>query len=211
MPSRSAGAIMSSAIWRSASPSSGERMLRATARWISRSVGIGPRLVRLRQNGGSLVGLLDQHFERGNVAIPFDHGRPRAEAQDSLPEQRPYRGLDRRSVIVDPQLRAVAQLLDCVTGEVQLLDLRRRQCLKVGYRIPAVIGGADENVVHVAEDAAAGPSGDGDHELALRNCRVAVADAPGQRFGDEARLDARRKADDAVEMIGIEAVDAAKR
>src|ERR1700731_338986 len=104
MASRSAAAIMSSAIWRSTSPSSGERMLRATARWISRSVDIGQRLVRLRQDGGGLVRLLDQDFERRNIGIPFDHCRARAEAQHGLPEQRPHRGLDVRAVIVDAQL-----------------------------------------------------------------------------------------------------------
>src|SRR5215470_14340748 len=148
--------MTSSAIWVSAALSPGKRRLRATSRWMSRNVGMRRNPVWLRQNGGSAVGLLDQRLQRRNIGIPFYQCRQRPESLHGFAEQLPRCRIDPRAMIVDEDDGAVAQGLHGMAGQMQLFDVGWRQSVQISLHVPAVIGGIDEDVVDVAQDAAAG-------------------------------------------------------
>src|SRR5437879_122712 len=81
-------------------------------------------------------------------------------------------GLRPRAVIVDAQGAALGQLAHAVAGEMNFPDRRRRQRGEIRRSIPAMIVGADIDVVHVAQDAAAGALRHRGHELPFRYGRV---------------------------------------
>ena len=70
-------------------------------------------------------------------------------------EKCPDLGADAGSVIVDPKTAAAFKIFDRMTGEMDLLDRSGVQRREVGRRLPAVINGADADVVDIAQHAAA--------------------------------------------------------
>ena len=58
-------------------------------------------------------------------------------------------------MIVDPQTVAAFKIFDRMTAEMNLLDRSGVQRREVGGRFPAVITGADADVVDIAQHAAA--------------------------------------------------------
>src|SRR6516165_10200344 len=131
-------------------------MLRPTARWISSSLGIGDLLSGTVEQPRGARGLVDEDRERRQVGVPLDQGRNRAKSRQRLGVEFPDLGDDARAVIIDAQRAAALELPDAVAGEVELADRGRRQGGEVSRRIPAVVAGADIDVVDVAQDAATG-------------------------------------------------------
>src|SRR5216684_7476131 len=172
MPRRAAGSMPSATTWAPALASSRATTLRSTARWSSSSDGAGAFTFDLLEHGGGTRRLVDQHFERRHVGVPFDEGRHRAEARERRRVERPDLGRDARTVIVDAKRAAVFELPRGVSGEMDLADRGGRQRGKIGRRVPAVIPAADDDVVDVAQNAAAGALGEPGEEFPLRNRRM---------------------------------------
>ena len=99
--------------------------------------------------------LVEQYAERRHVGIPFDQGRDPPKPRQCLREKCPDLGADAGSVIVDPKTAAAFKIFDRMTGEMDLLDRSGVQRREVGRRLPAVINGADADVVDIAQHAAA--------------------------------------------------------
>src|ERR1700682_4014774 len=89
----SAPATMPSSAIAAESPKSAATL---NPRWTSRSDRIG--FLQDRLGGGCLV---EQNFERGQVGIPFEEGRPWADALDRRAVERPHRRRDARAVRID--------------------------------------------------------------------------------------------------------------
>src|SRR6516165_66606 len=67
-----------------------------------------------------------------------------------------------------------------MASKVDLVDRLDRECLEVGERIEPKIPRADVDVVDIAEDAAAGSTGDFSHEFRLGDRRVPIAEVDGR-------------------------------
>src|SRR5712692_7271081 len=201
MPRRAAGSMPSATTWPPASASSSATMLRRIARWSSSSDGAGVFTIDFLERGGSTRRLVDQHFERRHSGVPFDEGRHRAEAPERGRVERPDLGHDARTVIVDAKRTAIFELPDGVAGEMDLADRGGRQRGKIGRRVPAVIAGADEDVVDVAQNAAAGALGDPCEQLPLRNRRMPELQVGGRVLDQNAPLQA------GLELLDVPADD----
>src|SRR5215472_1555244 len=131
-------------------------MPRPTACWISSSVGIGDLLPGAVEQHRGARGLVDEDGEGRQVGVPFDQSGDRAKSRQRLGIELPDLGDDAFAVIVDAQRAAALELTNAVAGEVDLADRGRRQSGEVDRRVPAVVAGADIDVVDVAQDAATG-------------------------------------------------------
>src|SRR6516164_2648634 len=129
-------------------------MLRPTACWISSSVGIGDPLTGAVEQRRSAGGLVNEDSQGRQVSVPFDQSGDRAKSRQRLGVQFPDLADDARAVIVDAQQAAALELPDAMASEVDLTDRGRRQGGEVDRRIPAVVAGADIDVVDVAQDSA---------------------------------------------------------
>src|SRR5215472_2856392 len=113
-------------------------MLRATACWISSSVGIDDLLPGAVEQRRGARGLVDEDRESRQVGVPFDQSGDRAKSRQRLCVQFPDLGDDARAVIIDAQRAAALELPDAVAGEVDLADRARRQRREVDRGVPAV-------------------------------------------------------------------------
>src|SRR5216683_1328910 len=188
MHKRSVAAIMSSTIWLGATVASRERTLWATALWTSRSRCMGSLPLRPGKNGGRLVRFTNQDVERRNSVVPFDQGRYRSEACNRLAVERPYGRIDGGAVIIDANADPFRQRSEDVAGEMDLADCRDRERGQILRRVPAVVRRAHEDVVDVAEDAAAGARHHGGEKLPFRNRRMAVAQIARRVLDEDAAL-----------------------
>src|SRR6266850_1264462 len=78
-------------------------------------------------------------------------------------------------MVVDADQAAVVELAQPVAGEMNLPDARGGQRAQVAMRVEAVIRGAHEDVVDVAQDAASGAPGERRDEFPFEDRRMAVA------------------------------------
>src|SRR6266849_10037783 len=141
----------------------------------SSSVGITGS-VCARDKGRSVVGLLKQDVQRRHVVVPLNQSGDSTEARNGFPVERPDFLADARAVIVDAQGASVRESLDAVSGQMDFADGFGRQGGDIGRGIPAMVMGADADIVDVAKDAAAGTGCDSGHELPFRNDGVAEGD-----------------------------------
>src|SRR5688572_9505165 len=101
-------------------------------------------------------GFFKQHRDWGYARVPLDQRWHAPEQRHRLGIERPDLLADTRAVVVDPDRAAVVELAQRMPREMNLADALARQRPKVAASIEAVIAGAHEDVVDVAEDAAAG-------------------------------------------------------
>src|SRR5712671_5085627 len=120
------------------------------ARCNSSSVGTARLLFGRCQKRAGVVGLAEQYVEGRHVGVPLDQGWNRTEPCERFPVQRPYLGDDVRAMIVDAQRAAVGERSHAVAGEMDFPNRRRWQRGQIGGRVPAMVMGADIDVVHVA-------------------------------------------------------------
>src|SRR5258708_7179970 len=80
-------------------------------------------------------------------------------------------------MVVDADQAAVVELAQLMTREMNFADALRRQGTQIAPRIEAVVAGAHEDVVDVAQDAASGAPGERRDEFPFRDRRMAVAQA----------------------------------
>src|SRR5205823_8391069 len=125
----------------------------------------------IEQLGGA-PRFLEQYGKRRDVVIPFDERRTRPESRERFFVEPPHVGGNARAVIVDAQRASVRQLPNRVTGQMDLADRVRRQRREIRGRVPAVIATADEDIVDVAQDAAAGALGYRRDEFPFGNARL---------------------------------------
>src|ERR1700751_4406605 len=144
------------------------------------SAGIGQLL--------GLVRVVQQDLERGKVGVPLDQRGDRAEAPKRRGIELPDGLCDPGAVVVDQNVHVLRGVM---AGEVDFADRLYRQRFEIGDRVEPEIPRADVNIVDVAEDAAAGLTGDFGYELCLRNRGMAVAEVsrwvldqqpPGERL-----------------------------
>src|SRR6266568_8205099 len=167
-----------------ASRSSRRTRLARIACCSSSSGGEGAFTLCFLQRGLGARGLLHQYFERRYVGIPFDERRHRTEARERFRVERPDFGRDARSMIVDAQPPPAPERPYRVAGEMDLADGLGRKRGEVRGGVPAVIAGAHINVVHVAQNAAAGALCDLSKEFPFRDRRMPELQIGG-RFLDE--------------------------
>src|SRR5262249_10590038 len=79
-------------------------------------------------------------------------------------------------MVVDPQSATIGKLANAMAGQVDFANRIRRQRREIDQGIPAVILGADIDIVDVAKNATASARGDGSHELPFRDRRVPELD-----------------------------------
>src|SRR6266702_6061018 len=130
--------------------------LARSARWSSSSEGAAGSTFRLVDQRGGMRRLLEQHRHGRHVGVPFDQRRHRAEARERLCVERPHFRRDARAVIVDADCSRLVDPPDAVTGEMDLAHRLGWQGCEVRGGPPAVVARARGNVVHVAENPAAG-------------------------------------------------------
>src|SRR5208282_6648074 len=119
------------------------------------------------------------------ILVPFDEARHHGETIDGAAVKRPYLVTHGRAVIVDQEL-AAAPLAPEMSGEMNFADRVRRNSFEVCRRVEAEVDGTHEDIVHVAQEAAAGPAREGRQELGLRDPRGTEAEIGG-RILDEDR------------------------
>src|SRR5260221_1075801 len=161
MATREAGATPSPRIAATISPGSPPSTARRSRICSSSSVAMsdmGPILGAAR--------LVEQHLERGHLAVPFDQRRDRTESPERGGMKLPDRFGDPGAMIVDQD----GDLLNAVmAGEMDLADRRGWECVEIGCGLEAEIRRADVDVVEVAEDPAAGLLDDLAQELGFRD------------------------------------------
>src|SRR4030088_3084553 len=120
----------------------------------SSSVGMADFLDGVANEAAGVAGFPEQNLQRWHLIVPFDQRWNGAEARQRRSIQRPDLVADLGTVVVDTQRAAVGECSDAVPGKMNLAHRIRRQCGDVGRSIPAMIVGADADIVDVAEDAA---------------------------------------------------------
>jgi hypothetical protein len=111
---------------------------------------------------------LQQHLKRRQSGIPFDQGRYPTDAPYRMRVKVPYRLGYGGAVIVDQDKRAV-HLVPVVAGQMNLADRGHWEGVKMAARFEAEIVGADMDVVHIAQQSAAGPRDKGRQKLRFGN------------------------------------------
>src|SRR5215207_9749674 len=106
---------------------------------------------RLRRGG---LGL--EHRPVGDGAVPLDQRWNRAATADYDIEELPHRVCDRPVVTVDQKKFTLIVRLLGVPGEMDLADMLQRKIGEVVEGGKPVIGGGDEDVVDVEQQAAPG-------------------------------------------------------
>ena len=97
-----------------------------------------------------------EHRPVGDVAVPLDERRDRSAPADDDVEELPDRVGDRAVMAVDQQKIALVVGLLGVSGEMDLADMFERKIGEIVERGEAVIGGRDEDIVDVEQQAAPG-------------------------------------------------------
>src|SRR5258707_4402760 len=128
------------------------------------------------------MSLVQQDLERRKVGVPLNQRGYRAEASKRRGIERPDRLYDPGAVVVDQNAHILG---DVMAGEVDLADRIDRECLEVRERIELEIPRADVDVVDVAENAAAGSTGNRGQELRLGDRRIPVAEVGGRVLDQE--------------------------
>src|SRR5215472_14548261 len=108
--------------------------------------------------------LVQKNFERGEVGVPLDQRRHRAEALERRGVEVPYGFGNSGAVIVDQDIDIFGSVM---TGKMDLADRLDRQRIEIGDRIEPEIPRANVDVVHITEDAAAGPANNLGQKLRL--------------------------------------------
>src|SRR5215471_10927067 len=110
--------------------------------------------------------LVQKNFERGEVGVPLDQRRHRAEALERRGVEVPY-GLDNSgAVVVDQDIDAFGSVM---TSKMDLADRLDRQRIEIGNRVESQVPSADVDVIHITEDAAACTTNDLGQEFRLGN------------------------------------------
>src|SRR5271169_1684577 len=125
---------------------------------------------------GQLLGmmrLVQQDLERGKVGVPLNQRGHAAEASKRRGIELPDGLCDPGAVVIDQN---VYVLRGVMAGEVDLADRLDRRRVEIGDGVEPEIPRADMDVVDVAEDAAAGSTGDFGHEFRLRDRRLPVTE-----------------------------------
>ena len=112
---------------------------------------------------------VEQYGKRRYVVIPFDERRTRPKSRERFFVEHPHVGCNACAVIVDAQRAAARQLPNRVTGQVDLADRVGRQRREIRGRVPTVIATADEDIIDVTQDAAAGALGHRSDEFPFGN------------------------------------------
>src|SRR5690242_6100523 len=141
--------------------------------WTSSSVGM--RRLRLRSIQQSLGAcrLLNQDVQWRNIVVPLDQRRYWPKTLQCCFVQGPHFVDDSRAVIVDPQRAAIQRRSNRMSTQMDFADHTGWQCGDIGRGVPAVVLGADKDVVDVAEDAAPSALRDRGNELPLGDRRMA--------------------------------------
>src|SRR5208282_1709122 len=111
-----------------------------------------------------MMSLVQQDFERRKVGVPLNQCGHWTEASERRGIERPDRLYDPGAVVVDQNVHVLG---DVMAGKVDLADRLDRECLEIGHRVELEIPRADVDVVDVAENAAAGSTGNRGQELRL--------------------------------------------
>src|SRR5216117_1296134 len=172
MRSRSAAANPSSTTAPQTASSSSCSIEAANARCSSSKAGM---LALLAHETLRLRRFVEQHRERRHVGVPFDERRHAPEECQRLGVKRPHLLRNARAVVVDADRAPVLEFAHLVTREVDLADALRRQGVQIAPRIEAVVAGAYEDVVDVAQDAASGALGECRDEFPFGDLRMPVA------------------------------------
>src|SRR5215467_14308667 len=93
------------------------------------------------------------------VAVPFYERRDGSALVDDEVEELPYDVADRTVVAVNEQRLALVIRLLGMAGEVNLTDVLKREIGEIVARGKAMVGGRNEHVVDVEQQAAPGASG----------------------------------------------------
>src|SRR5262249_8841536 len=94
-------------------------------------------------------------------------------------------------MVVDANRCAVCQQSDGMAGKMNFADRSRRQRVKIGRNVPAVIAGTHEDVVDIAKNAATGARGCRSHELPLWNSRMGKSQISRRVFNQNESLEIR--------------------
>src|SRR5260370_32798883 len=105
----------------------------------------------------SVMRLVQQDLERGEVGVPLDQRGYRAEALERRGVEFPDGLRNPGAVIVDQDVHVLG---DVMAGEVDLADRLDWQRVEIGDRVEPEVPRADIDVVDVAEDATARSAGD---------------------------------------------------
>src|SRR5215470_10441753 len=90
------------------------------------------------------------------VAVPFDERRDGSALADDDVEELPYGVSDRTVMAVNEQKLALVIRLSGMAGEVNLTDVLERKIGEIVERGKAVVGGRNEHVADVEQQAAPG-------------------------------------------------------
>ena len=123
--------------------------------------------IKDRLRGGRL-GFQDRPIR--DLAVPFDQGRNCAAAPDDGFEQHPHGIGDGAVVAVDQQRLVLIVLLPGMTGEVNLTNARKRKVSEILQRRETVIGGGNEHIIDVEQQAAPRPWSGATDEVRLAHC-----------------------------------------
>src|SRR3989449_5664597 len=170
--SRSAGLMPASTTCAEIPRSSWTMRLARIAHWSSSSEGVAVSISRLFDQRGGVSRLIEQHCHGRHVGVPFDQRRHPAEERERLGIESPHFRCDARAVIVDEQRSGVVEPPEGMTGEMDLAHCFGRQRCEIRRSPPAVVARADVNVVHIAQNAAAGSLCDLSKEFPFRDDRV---------------------------------------
>src|SRR5262252_6114179 len=105
------------------------------------------------------MGFSRREFLCMEVDIPFDQRRDGSALTDDDVEELPHGVGDRTIVAVDEEKLALVIRLLGMAGEMNLTDVLKRKIGKIVERGKAMVGGRNEHVVDVEQQAAPGTSG----------------------------------------------------
>src|SRR5215813_5053375 len=93
------------------------------------------------------------------VAVPFDERRDGSALADDDVEELPYGVSDRTVMAVNEQKLALVIRLSGMAGEMNLTDVLKGKIVEIIERGKAMVGGRNEHVVDVQQQAAPGAPG----------------------------------------------------
>src|SRR5262249_42001809 len=161
-------------------PSNASRM----AAWRSARAGTGlfsdHRLAHIVRS----VRLVEQDRQRRHVRVPFDERGYGAESTKRMRVEAPDVWDDPRPVVVD-QDRVTVHIVFAMAGQMDLAHRVAGQRVEIADRIEPEIRRRHEDVVDVAQQAAASASHDLSDELCLRYGGVTKAQVAGRIFDQE--------------------------
>src|ERR1700733_3580139 len=123
-----------------------------------------------------------EHRPFRNMTVPLDQRRNRAASPDDDLEELPHRVGNRAVMAVDKQKIAFVIGLFRMSRQMYLADMFDREVGEITKRGIAVIGGRDEDVVDVEQQAAAGAAYQLANEVSFPHRRLAKHDIGGGVF-----------------------------